>query len=431
MARSKEIKKDVVDTVFLFTSQFLSKGLSALKDIIVAYFFGASTLVDIYFLALTLPGYLSNLVNGPIPSLALPTLSKANGDSSQVLVMLLKYFFSASFLISFFSTALALVMILFLKFEDENLFFMLGAVILLVGTTPLSTLSQVGYSWFTFRRDFQMLSLIPLISPFVGLTSFFLLASLIGEWALLLSFFLSFLVEALLYLFKLPIRGISLSGVRGTITQSYNGDYLRLSTAAVFLGSTAIVDNFMATLVGVGGVSVFNYGIRIVGALASIVLVVVTSRLHQTFNLLLLRKNFVRFGEVYFKSIIFVLGCTGLLVTFLCIFSPYLVALLYDRGQLSIEELEQINLVQIYYSWHLPFVVSGALVSRSLSSLGKNDIVLYISIFSTLLNVILNYFFLNLFGIGGVAISTTCVYFFSFVAMNFVLVLNIREGKRA
>jgi putative peptidoglycan lipid II flippase len=62
----------------------------------------------------------------------------------------------------------------------------------------------------------------------------------------------------------------------------------------------------------------------------------------------------------------------------------------------------------------LPFYLASILVVRLISSLRANAILMWASLCNMLLNIGLNFLFIELMGISGIALSTSIVYAFSF-----------------
>ena len=198
---TKKIKSGFLNLGFMTFSQITARGTSAIKDVLVAYFFGTSVLVDIYFLVMTLPSFFSRFINEPIASLSLPELTKEKDNPLSLLKKLLHYFFGISFFISLIFTLFATVFLTLFRFNDKNYLYTITTVIILMTTVPLATTTQIGISWLSFRKNFKKLSLLCFINPLSGLISFFILAQLIGEWALPVALLFGRLLETFFYLF--------------------------------------------------------------------------------------------------------------------------------------------------------------------------------------------------------------------------------------
>ena len=186
-----------------------------------------------------------------------------------------------------------------------------------------------------------------------------------------------------------------------------------------------MVDNWMAPLCGQGSVAIYNFGTKIVGVLVSLLATVLIYFLHQKLNKLIVDKKRLVFKKQYTRILISIVLFGIVTSLILSLLSPLLVDFLYNRGKLNPEKLSLINQVQIYFSFQAPFFISAAIASKCLTSMDCNQIILRISILTTLLNAILNFIFIQYLGLAGVALSTAIAYFFSFLTMNFVLFRKI------
>ena len=298
----------------------------------------------------------------------MPELAKKKENPSWVLVGLLKYFFRTSFLISVIFVIIATIYLALFQSDNPNYFYMTATVVLLMVTVPMDTINQVGVGWLSFGKNFKQLSLLCLIGPFVGLSSFFLMVSVFYEWALPLSHLLARFSEALFYIFVIhPTSGSRQKWnhkKNPEFQPGFGRDYRQLGLSSLFLGSTTIIDNWMASLCGPGSVSIYNFGTKVVAVSVSVLMTVATWFFHQEFNNQIVHKEFSLFKREYLKaiSLIVSLGILGSLI--LSLFSPFLVDFLYNRGKLSSDQLLLIDRTQINFSFQLAFSVAGVIASN-------------------------------------------------------------------
>ena len=425
----KKLNKTHFDVILMTVSQVFGRSINAVRDILVAYFFGASIFVDLYFLILSLPGYVGGFMNSPMPSLILPIVEKDTPDQQRSrLGQFLSYFCK--------STSLASILIILLGFcyfyltdktVDEKKY-ALATLLLLMSTVPMNTISQLGNSWYSFQKNFKALSVYNLIAPVTSISTFFMTVKILGVWSLPVSYFIACVVEAVVYYKNLEINH-NIPVIPSLPKKQLAKDYSQLGLAGVFLSSTTVVDNFMVGMCGEGSIALYNYGIKIILGLITVLASVVTYYYHQTFNSFLVNRKINDFKSSYFGSLKLIF--TGGLIFIVGIFylSDFIIDLLYNTGKLNQGELKTISNVQIYYALQFPFMIAGGLCSRCLSSLDLNKRIFNIAIVSTFLNVLMNYILIDSWGVVGVALSTSIVYFVSFLLLNFFLFRDLKNAK--
>ena len=113
----------------------------------------------------------------------------------------------------------------------------------------------------------------------------------------------------------------------------------------------------------------------------------------------------------------------------LFVFSEPIIKLLFERGAFTAQDTTLVAKTQAFYVLQLPFYMLGILGVRLISSMAKNEILLKIAIINLLINIVLNYMFIQWMGVSGIALSTFIVYVISTVIIIYYLnkTLNLRS----
>jgi len=98
----------------------------------------------------------------------------------------------------------------------------------------------------------------------------------------------------------------------------------------------------------------------------------------------------------------------------LIVFSKPLVQILFQRGAFNNSDTALVSRVQAFYAIQVPFYICGMLFVRFLSAVRRNDFLMYGSAISLILDVALNLLFMRIYGVSGIALSTSLVYVFAF-----------------
>jgi putative peptidoglycan lipid II flippase len=111
-------------------------------------------------------------------------------------------------------------------------------------------------------------------------------------------------------------------------------------------------------------------------------------------------------------------------------FSQPLAAFVFQRGAFTASDTVQVASVQSMYLLQMPFYVLGILFVRLTSALKANHILMWGSVISFLLNISLDYLLMKLFGVSGIALSTTIVYAASLGYLSLMSFRLLRKVER-
>ena len=112
------------------------------------------------------------------------------------------------------------------------------------------------------------------------------------------------------------------------------------------------------------------------------------------------------------------------------VFSEQIVRLLYERGAFLPEDTYLVARVQSFLIFQIPFYISGILVVRVISSLQANQILMWGSGVNLLLKIIMNYLFMGWLGVAGIALSTSVMFFVSFIFVYVFVIMSLNKLTR-
>ena len=111
----------------------------------------------------------------------------------------------------------------------------------------------------------------------------------------------------------------------------------------------------------------------------------------------------------------------------LIIFSENIIQILFQRGAFTASDTHLVAQIQICFALQIPFYVATMLVVRLIESMRLSQIFIWGSSFSLMINIVLNYLFSGWIGVAGIALSTTCVYIFSFSFLSLFIVRQLKK----
>jgi putative peptidoglycan lipid II flippase len=285
----------------------------------------------------------------------------------------------------------------------------------LVWLVPLSGISTFWGAILNASEAFTMVALAPAAVPVMGLTAMIWLVPQYGIDALAWGTVAGYGAEFLLLYTAIRLRGTPILPVwRGHAEAGYIiRQYGCLFGGTLLMSSSLLVDQSMATWVGEGSVTVLTYGYKLVAVLLGTVSLGLTTAVFPHFSQLVASGQRADIEHTLKRLVKLVLLSSIPLTAFLILFSRPIVSLLFESSAMDADTVTTIAIVQACYLLHVPIFMASVLGARLLTALGGSHILLQNSVINLLANCIGNLLLLKLFGIAGIALSTSCVYLLS------------------
>jgi putative peptidoglycan lipid II flippase len=408
-----------------------AKLFSALKDLIVAASFGTGIYVDAFILAALLPLLSVSVFSLPYALALVPVVTKVSmrdGVANGFLVFE-RYLFKFILILLLLSVALFLCAeplsqflvsdSLDLQKQVANSLLILSPLILIAG------ISQLLISMLNAQELFALPALTQICSPFFMIVALFILPDGLDSVVLPLGALVGNLFQ-LFILFILYIIKRVPSTVKKEIEFSHFSAIIRsawvpLFISALLMSTTELVDQIMASHLGVGEVATLNYGTRVVAALVSIIAGALTSAAFPYISQMIERAEITHLRQTLFTYTRLIIFAASIGALLLAILSEPIIRILFERGMFGPLETAKVTLVQQFALIQLPFYLLNALYIRVIMALRINWVLSVVTLISIILNILLNILFSLRFGVAGIALSTSCVYLWSALALGFVI----------
>lgn len=427
-------------TVRVSALVLLVKAAALLKEMLIARRFGASDALDAVYVAVLLPGFLSTVIGDSLNAAFIPAYMEAR--ETQGLHAAQQLFSTLG------AMGLAVLVVLALLLAGSQQWFLpifasgfgpaklaLTRRILLIILTSFSftALKTLWQSTLNANHRYTLTAIIPLASPITILLAL-LIGKIWGIYALAAGIVLGFLGELAITGYCLRADGIKLlpywyglsAPVRTVLRQG------RLLTAgALLISSTAVVDQSMAAMLGPGSVATLNYATKLLSMLLSVSIYALSIALLPSLSSLSAGGKWEEMRDVFSTYTRLLLLVSVPLTLFVMYFSEPLVAMLFQGGAFTSTTSRQVANVQTLLSIQLPFVSVGMLYVQGISSLKRNEMLLWGTVISVTANATLNLLFTKFLGLPGIALSTSAVYAIScwYLRTMFFRALKQREAS--
>ncbi len=416
----------------IFIALFIDKILGIFKEILVAYKFGVSHTLDVFNVAMALPGLIivfltSSLISAFVPIyvgwISKHPVEKADEKSLSILysnVVILSLFSLAGyFLVPY------LFPLLGYGFSPEQAELGIHIQRLLILLFVLEGVNITFLGILQARKKFFYYSTTPILLS-VTLIAFLLAGDTLGIYALVYGFLCGTFIKIVyifVYLKKKKFRFIT-TKIDTSVIKSYYLLALPMVGSDMIAMSNFLVDQVMATNLVQGSVSSLNYAHRISSLPIYIVVVSISQSILPYLSQYATVRDFDSFRNVIKNSIVLA-GFISFPPTVLFLwFSQDIVSLLLERGAFDAEATIMTAGNLFYYTlgifFHSYVLIHGAFFV----ALKNTKSLAVLATISFILNIIFNYIFMKYMGVQGIALSTSVTLLIIFL-VSFLLLKKI------
>jgi putative peptidoglycan lipid II flippase len=386
------------------------------KEVVIASEFGLSELLDTFFIALLIPGFVNEVFLNAFKAVFIPNYiaeKKVNDNIgpfqsisfiitliTALVFMLVAYLITDVFLELFFSGHEAV----YYQLIKLQFYYLLPCIIFWGFSSLLSGLLNI-YDEFTYS------TLFPIITSIFMLVCLFFYKDTLGEGVLAVGMLLGSIGQFLFLLFIALKKGIIKIAKPDFSSKNAKTMFKQVPakvSSGFLTGLIPVTDQYFAAQLVVGSIAALNFGIKIPAFFSTILIIALGNVLLPYFSKLTLDSPKEAFKNLY--QIIkwtFIVLLTMMIITSL--FSSEIVSILFERNNFSPEDTNIVSQIQIVFLIGVPFAICGNLFVKFLTSINKNAFMAYVSLGAMILNIILDFVFMKFYGILGIAICTTII----------------------
>jgi putative peptidoglycan lipid II flippase len=412
------------------------KVMGVVKELVVAWKFGTSDDLDAFLIALTTPGFIITVVASSFNAALIPTYIRVREQEGRNAAQ--KLFAGATIwsigLLVITTLVLLLTAPLYLPqitqgFSPKKIELTYA---LLWAISPMILFSGVSIVWgavLNAGERFALVALAPMLTS--ALTIFFLLVnSSGGVFNLVFGMVSGQLLEMIVVGNALQKQGISLLPKWYGFNQHLKevaGQYAPMIAGAFLMCSTDLVDRSMAAMLPAGSVASLSYGNKIIALPITIATTALSTAVIPYFSKMVAQNDWanVRRSLKQYLGLIFMvtIPLTGAIIWL----SEPIVQILLQRGSFTANNTHLVAQIQACFAFQIPFYIASILVVRLISAMRNNQILMWGSAGNLIVNISLNYLFMQWLGVVGIALSTSCVYLFSFGFLLFFTLRHLKE----
>lgn len=401
----------IIMVVTLF-SKFLGFG----RDIVLSYFFGASSISDAYLISLTIPSVIVGLIGTGIVTAYIPMQSRVIDDSGDEA--------GSEFTSNFTNILLVIVTIIY--------------IVGMLFTEPIVKLFALGFTSeileltieFTKISLFGMYftALISIFSGYLQIKNNYIIPALIG-FPLNVIVIISIIIAAqgnysILALgtliataaqFMLIVPFLKKANYNYSFSVNIRDDRMVKTlhiALPVILGTSVnqinfLVDRTIASSLAVGGISALNYANRLNIFIQGLFVTSIITAMYPVISSYASRKNFDGIKKTLGESIsiitIFVLPITiGALI-----FSKEVINMLFGRGAFDSAAIQMTSTALFFYAFGMMGVGLREVLARGFYSMQDTKTPMINAAVGMMVNILLNIVLSRYMGVGGLALATS------------------------
>jgi putative peptidoglycan lipid II flippase len=406
----------VINIITVAIVTIIVKGFGFYKEVVIAGTFGLSELLDTFFIAALVPGFVNEVFLNAFKTVFIPNYIAEQKSTNRI-----DHLQSTSFLVTII-TALFFMGIaylftdvyldIFFKGHTEAYYdlvktqfnYLLPCILFWGLTSLLSGLLNV-------YGEFKYSSIYPLLTSITVLICLFFFKDVLQESVLAVGMLLGSIAQ---FIFLLLVA------LRKKIIKVAAPDFMSKNAITMFrqvpakvssgflTGLIPLTDQYFAAQLVVGSIAALNYGFKIPAFFSTILILALGNVLLPYFSKLTLENKEKAFQNLYriLKWSFLALLSLSLVVV---MFSESIVQLLFERNNFSAADTKIVSNIQIVFLLGVPFAICGNLIVKFLTSINKNMFMAYVSFGSMLLNILLDFILMDIYGILGIAICTLLI----------------------
>jgi putative peptidoglycan lipid II flippase len=419
----------------------LVKAASLAKEMLVARKFGAGDVLDAFYIALLLPGFISAVIDTSFNVAFIPIYIEArerqHGATAEHLFSNIAVFnIAVMVLVAVVLAGLQgwLLPILGSRFTPQKLALARPLFFVFLGSMSLTGLAALWRAALNAHDRFTLASIAPIANPIAIVILLLAAGDTWGIYALAAGSVLGTVGELAIAGYGLWLLGVPLLprwyGI-DSWTRRVLGQYAPSVTGALLMGGTTLVDPAMAAMLGSGSVSALNYGYKLPALVMSVGLTSLSTAVLPSLSRLSAKEDWREMRRVLLSYTgllaLVTIPLTGLLI----VLSKPLVSFFFQGGAFTAADTALVARVQIMFCLEIPFYSVAILYVRAISSLKRNDLILWGTPISVFANVVLNILFMTIIGLPGIALSTSAVLAISCLYLWIMLFRTLGQNERA
>jgi putative peptidoglycan lipid II flippase len=415
-APKQETRNILLVTLFFTLGTAIGKVLGFANQITLGSYFGTSYTVDAYVMALNIPTIIFSGITGAFAFSFIPIFMELKGKDPARAYRFMNNFINIVLLI--FIIPLILIEVepqwfirLFAHgFSQKTAFLSASLLQLLFPTVFFTFMNDIFNAYLNSLQKFKVSSIQWVVLNGITLLVFFILVKTLGIYSLVVGVIIGNIVQAII-----AVQASKKEGYRFQPTLNINDPFIKtmfLLSIPAFITSISIqinllVDRSLVSGLAEGSIAALNYAQKLyfipLGLVSAPVLTVMYPKFVEFVN----QNEWDKFKKMIESNIKLILFMFIPVFVYFIFFAQEIVKLVYNYGAFGQKAVSMTGVALACYALASIMQPIKDLLDRLMFSLKLNKLIMYASIFSMIINVILCFLLIRPLGIAGAALSTS------------------------
>lgn len=416
--------------IMLIIAKLISKAFGFVRDISLAYYFGASTISDAYLICLTIPILIFSFIGTGLATSYIPIYNKLYTEGKEEtaesftsnLANLTMVACSFIVIICFLFTP-SIVKIFAFGFSDELLLTTVTFTRISVLGIYFTTVVYIGTAYLQMKNKYLLPALTGVALNSIIIFSIFL-GSKFNLLILPLGSVLGLAIQALII-----SSAMSWTGFKYQFIFNHKDNNIKeivFLAIPLMVGTSVnqinvLVDRTISSRIMIGGISSLMYANRLIIFIQTLFIATIVTVLYPKITRLAALNKMEDHGRLIEKSLIYIFLILLPITVGAMIFSEVIIKFVYGRGAFDETSIKITSEILFYYSIGLTSTGFREVLLRAFYSMGDTKNSTKNATISVCLNIILNIILSKYLGIKGLALGTSISAIFCVVLLFFSL----------
>ncbi len=412
----------------------LTKVFYLAKDLLVANIFGRSDALDAFLIAYVMPTFIINVMTAQLGAALIPAFihQQESRGRQQAHALLANVMAVYILLLAVVAALVAIGARYFLPylatgFDNQKIFLTRQLTTILAFNILFSGIAALWRAVLNATEQFAFPAATAAGTP-IGMILFLMFYPQGGVYSLALGMVVGIALETITLAWcarrvqipLLPAWGGLYDEVRHVLRQ-----YGLLMAGAILMAATDLVDQSMAAALPSGSVAALSYGSKLPSVPVSLIIMALGTAVLPFASKLVSAQNWQGLRSMMNKYLWLIFAATVPFTLAFAWFSEPIIRLVFQRGAFTPGDTAIVSNVQALYVLQIPFITAYILVSRLISSIRQNAILMWVAGIVLAAKIGLNALLINWLGVAGIALSTALIYFLSFILNWIFLTLRL------
>ena len=400
----------VLASMVMLVFSIISKVSGFLRQLVFAYFYGASNVTDAYIAVGTISTALFAGITVAVATSYIPTISKVKSENtSKVTSNIINSVMIIVLVISVFGSIFIDQIIPFIAigFDEQTRMMTASMARIILPFSCVYAISNILSGYLQFNNTFWTVGVSVVISNFVNMITFAISGG--NTSALAVGFVLSWIAPAVFFLIVAMKKKFKYS-LSANFKEENLLSIIRLGIP-IFLGQlvfqfNTIVDKNFASTLGEGTMTAMQYANQLNLFVIAIFVISITTAIFPTLSRLFAEGEIGEFKKISYNTInsvlMFVLPITA---AFFILAKP-IVELVFMRGEFDTSAAQVTSNALMVYAFAIPSISINEILNKQFYSVNDTKTPVFASLISLGTNIILNFIFVEKFGYMGLCAAT-------------------------